>query len=174
MALIYDPHGGSGGSSRDIDMDYDRFRENVLNGGGNHRSHRLWERRCRFLCCSWGICGSGDELHRRAFQDVGKIMSFVFDEDIDLVPTDIATGLILINLKSVASRGVEGYLSKKPIIQEDVVEMSGTSSCAVMTPILSPSHHHSPSTVFHFMKYALGSYGWPWLLLLLLALLQSK
>lgn len=89
-------------------------------------------------------------------------MAFVFDQDIDLVPTDIAAGLIVINLKaqaeacSLKSTGVGSNWSRTQL--DDVL---GNSSEQVM-PV---PPWNNPSLVSHYMKYALGSYGWPWFLM---------
>ena len=93
VAIVFDPSGVTI-SSQDMDMDYDRFQA-VINGGHKSDHQKIWERRCRFLLCS---CFGGDEVHRHAFKDVGKLLACVFEDDMDLVPTDIAAGLIIINL----------------------------------------------------------------------------
>lgn len=91
-------------------------------------------------------------------QDVGKIMAYVFDQEIDLVPTDIAAGLIVINLKAQAEASeLKGRRGGGP--SKSFLDSSGSSDVAQIT-----SNWNSPMTVTHFMKYALGSYGWPWFL----------
>ncbi|ODM93660.1 Sn1-specific diacylglycerol lipase beta [Orchesella cincta] len=91
MGVAFDPLGGKAHSFED--MDYERFQSSVLHGNSHTK---LWERRCKFIMCS---CVGIDETHRRAFRDIGKIVGYLF-EDVDLVPSDLAAGLVLLNLKN--------------------------------------------------------------------------
>ncbi len=47
--------------------------------------------RCKVLCC----CVGCDEQSKNAFKDIAEIMANFF-QGLDLVPTDIAAGLILL------------------------------------------------------------------------------
>lgn len=53
----------------------------------------LWESRCRFLCC----CFARSHENQEMFAGIAELMASVFDAR-DLVPSDIAAGMILLNL----------------------------------------------------------------------------
>lgn len=89
-------------------------------------------------------------------------MAFVFDEEIDLVPTDIAAGLIVINLKAQAEANELKITGQGP--SSSSREHVFLEESEVVAPLPPPSDWNSPNSVYHFMKYALGSYGWPWFL----------
>lgn len=155
MAVAFDPLGGKSPSFDE--MDYERFEQSVLHGNSHTK---LWERRCKIIMCS---CIGIDETHRRAFRDIGKIMGYLFEED--LVPSDLAAGLIVLNLKKNAALQIQNR--GNPEIED------GESPVCGLPPksknFLEESSYecdsdrwHSPAIVAHFMKYALGSYGWPW------------
>ncbi|CAL8110760.1 unnamed protein product [Orchesella dallaii] len=152
MWLAFDPLGGKAHSFEE--MDYERFQHSVLHGNSHTK---LWERRCKFLMCS---CIGIDETHRRAFRDIGKIVGYLF-EDIDLVASDLAAGLVLLNLKNNAalnslqrsSPGQDAPISGSPKTKNFLEESSYE---------FETDRWHSPGVVAHVMKYALGSYGWPW------------
>lgn len=157
MMVAFDPLGGKSPSFEE--MDYERFEQSVLHG--NHQT-KLWERRCKIIMCS---CIGIDETHRRAFRDIGKIMGYLFEED--LVPSDLAAGLIVLNLKksgalanippAVSPGGSEDH-------EDDVVCSSpkGKNFLEESSYEVVSDRWHSPQLIAHFMKYALGSYGWPW------------
>ena len=193
IALFFDPLGSSSKSNDDID--YERFETGLR----STKNTKLWERRCRVLMCS---CMGNDEMSRDAFKELGskslndlninyyciskykllvdyllfsEIMSLLF-EDINLVPSDLAAGLIILNLKSKAEaerRNLEGIrvegdsddtepfpvTSEPNYTQNYKFNMSVASSIVVLN-----DPWNTPQRVSHFMKYALGSYGWPWFL----------
>ena len=53
---------------------------------------QLWEKRCRWLCCFFA---GRDDQYLSAVSDIADILASEL-HDIDLVPSDIAVGLILL------------------------------------------------------------------------------
>ena len=53
---------------------------------------QLWEKRCRWLCCFFA---GRDDQYLSAVSDIADILASEF-HDLDLVPSDIAVGLILL------------------------------------------------------------------------------
>lgn len=154
MAVAFDPLGGKSPSFDELD--YERFEQSAVHGNSHTK---LWERRCKILMCS---CIGVDETHRRAFRDIGKIMGYLF-EDVDLVPSDLAAGLVVLNLKnngmlnsmqrSAATRDREGdgnvgELVVDPPKAKNFLEES-SYECET-------DRWHAPSLISHIMKYALG------------------
>ncbi|XP_055874911.1 diacylglycerol lipase-beta-like isoform X2 [Biomphalaria glabrata] len=111
----------------------------------------VWEKRCRLLCC----CVAHREDMGAAFAEIGKIVADFF-KDLDLVPTDIAAGLILVQEKQVHS---DGQL-RVVVTSNDASEIQSTSS--QLEPSLpQPKSWMTIFNMAHYMKYAMGSYGWP-------------
>jgi sn1-specific diacylglycerol lipase len=104
-----------------------------------------------------------------------EIMSMLF-EDVDLVPSDLAAGLFILNLKSKAEaerRNLEGVVvdgggdevdsfsvtNAENYKQNLKFNISVSSSVGILN-----DPWNTPQIISHFMKFALGSYGWPWYL----------
>lgn len=79
-------------------------------------------------------------------------MAFVFDPDIDLVPTDIAAGLIVINVKA--------QVEASQLKSQQTTSSSGKTVLEESSVVLPIDEWLSPPIAHHFMKYALASYGW--------------
>lgn len=86
-------------------------------------------------------------------------------QDVDLVPTDIAAGLILIQhqqmcrgreLMSVRVEGTAGQ--SQPDGPRPAISVMSSANCPV------PESWMTVKMMSHFMRYALGSYGWPFYL----------
>ncbi|XP_046382203.2 diacylglycerol lipase-beta-like isoform X4 [Haliotis rufescens] len=121
---------------------------------------KVWEMRCRLLCC----CVAFKQDNRDAFTDVSKLVADFF-QDVDLVPTDIAAGLILIQhqqmcrgreLMSVRVEGTAGQ--SQPDGPRPAISVMSSANCPV------PESWMTVKMMSHFMRYALGSYGWPFYL----------
>ncbi|XP_069123504.1 diacylglycerol lipase-beta-like isoform X2 [Argopecten irradians] len=62
---------------------------------------KTWERRCKVLCC----CVSCDDQSHDAFTEIAKLLTDFFQNvELDLVATDIAAGLILVNREQEVSQ----------------------------------------------------------------------
>lgn len=104
----------------------------------------LWEKRCRWLCCFFA---GRDDQYLSAVSDIADILASEL-HDVDLVPSDIAVGLILLQdeqEQEQAERRTKGEILQKgtPVNLSDSKEKSLVCDAA------------------YFMKFALGSYGWP-------------
>ncbi|KAH9514419.1 hypothetical protein Btru_025200 [Bulinus truncatus] len=147
IAMVFDPFGHTK-KRRLTDASLDDSGREVTDIPSISPSE-VWERRCRLLCC----CVSKEDAGT-ALADVGKIVAEFF-RDLDLVATDIAAGLMLVQRTQAYS---DSHLRA-------VVSSSSDEAASSSTP-LDP-HLPQPKswmTIFnmaHFMKYAMGSYGWP-------------
>lgn len=110
-------------------------------------------------------------------------MSFLFDE-VDLVPSDIAAGLVILHLKNQleaesALREVVVPKESNDDLTADISSPNHRNWNASQSPIRSQPQQtltlelsvvvpndpwNTPQIITHFMKYALGCYGWPWFL----------
>ncbi|XP_035694884.1 diacylglycerol lipase-beta-like [Branchiostoma floridae] len=101
---------------------------------------RVWENRCKVLCC----CAGFDEHSQNAFSDVAQIIADFF-KDVDLTPSDIAAGLALLQEDQ-----------DRHCISRDPMSIVTTQ----------PQPHRDPrledlGLVAHYMKFAMAAYGWP-------------
>ncbi|GFN98243.1 Sn1-specific diacylglycerol lipase beta [Plakobranchus ocellatus] len=122
---------------------------------GGSSAHKLWENRCRLLCC----CIACHSDTQEAFTEVGKIVANFF-QDLDLVPTDIAAGLMLVLQQQ---QEAEVSLSEVRIVN------SGPSGSRTAVDLISAGSEQQPTpkiwmtipNLAYYMRYAMGSYGWP-------------
>lgn len=129
VMLVFDPLGHHYISSQGTDTVDAR---SPLEVGFEQRT-RIWEWRCKFLCCSccsskeehlngypkrfvkkktkYSTCSTGACCSRSgdnasindAFSDVAEVLTTLF-HDLDLVPSDIAAGLLLLHLRTKRGR----------------------------------------------------------------------
>ncbi|XP_014672368.1 PREDICTED: sn1-specific diacylglycerol lipase beta-like [Priapulus caudatus] len=181
-----------------------------------HEAAKVWETRCRLLCC----CAGNDEHSKAAFSDIAKLFATFF-EGVDLVPSDIAAGLVLLQIQqekqkrwntiqakrtaAAASRsepsvqrplrgdpaqiqdgGTDAGLSASTSPEGAAVAASGVdvglsaSTSAGAAPegaavaaegasgvdvrpgaSTAPKEWMNVRNATHFVKFALGVYGWP-------------
>ena len=88
--------------------------------GDNMGSHyiRLWERRCRILCCA----SSKDETSLEALRNVADVLASIF-EDNELVASDIAAALVLLRLR-------QKYEEKKHKKEEEAEAAAAAASAS--------------------------------------------
>lgn len=104
---------------------------------------KLWERRCRLLCC----CFAGrDDQYLSAVSDIADILASGL-HDVDVVPSDVAVGLILLREeqdREDRQNRAKGEMAQKgtPVNLNDPKEKSLVEDAA------------------YFIKFAVGSYGW--------------
>ncbi|KAI9563691.1 hypothetical protein GHT06_011155 [Daphnia sinensis] len=156
VMLVFDPLGHHYTSSQGTDTVDAR---SPLEVGFEQRT-RIWEWRCKFLCCSCCACcsRSGDNTSvNDAFSDVAEVLTTLF-HDLDLVPSDIAAGLLLLHLRTKRGREEVRLRRMSNQIRRPITE----------PPPVMRSHEAydwmNPFTAHVYMKYALGSYGWMWYL----------
>lgn len=163
ILIVFDPLGGKRDSGS-------------LQGADNAK--KVWEIRCKLLCC----CMGRDEQSGDAFNGVAQLFSNFF-KGVDLVPTDIAVGLLLVHreqerkalrISSVAietstprpasgerlsvntSNGIE-----RPITDADITDSHQIARPLSNTSLPTPKPWMTTELMHHYMKFAMASYGWP-------------
>uniref|UniRef100_A0A8B9I7G5 Diacylglycerol lipase-beta n=2 Tax=Anser TaxID=8842 RepID=A0A8B9I7G5_9AVES len=137
VLIVFDPLGGkktfylTDGVNRNLESSQSgQLLFNVKN-----TATRVWEKRIRLMCC----CIVQDDDHRVAFTSIAELFRNYFS-DTDLVPSDIAAGLILLHQE-------QDKMESCPKEPEEVL-------C------------HSPSSLLenaaHYMLFAAAAYGWPY------------
>lgn len=106
------------------------------------KAYALWKERCKLLTC---YCVR-DSNAQNAFEDISKIFASFF-WDLDLVPSDVFAGLVLL------------YRKHEPMVATEGSSVEGRSS-----PLPPPSWMNLTSAS-HYVKYANAVYGWPMVLL---------
>ncbi|GFR34166.1 sn1-specific diacylglycerol lipase beta [Trichonephila clavata] len=171
IILVFDPVGsyrnnGSGHRVADVERGEPQALYINLNAANAEKARKVWEWQIRLFCC---CCGNQDEQSRSAYSEISKLFTSQF-EDVDLVPSDIAAGLILLQQKQSAENGnrvstsqhSENFSVQSPdsLTSTGAVQGSIISSPGVFTP---PANQFwmTPELACHFMKFAEGSYGWP-------------
>ncbi|XP_063446477.1 diacylglycerol lipase-beta-like isoform X1 [Mytilus trossulus] len=125
--------------------------------GASSSAINKWEKRCKIICC----CVAGSEKNTGAFNAISQILADYF-KDVDLVPTDIAAGLILVH------KDQEKQISDLPCISYDTFtngsanRSNGQASTSITEEcIVKPKPWMTTKMMFHYMRYASASYGWP-------------
>ena len=94
-----------------------------------------------------------------------ELMSYLVG-DIDLVPSDLAAGLIILHLKSQAESNTKEFERAKDsspaVVSSEPPRIIDELERTVQIPT---DIWNSQEYIAHFMKFALGSYGWPWYVL---------
>uniref|UniRef100_A0A6B2EG71 Diacylglycerol lipase-alpha n=1 Tax=Phlebotomus kandelakii TaxID=1109342 RepID=A0A6B2EG71_9DIPT len=113
-----------------------------------------WDHRCRLLFC----CMGSSERNRNSFTDIARLLSDFF-RDLDVVPSDVVAGLVLLRKFQKLEReavvrqrknGTYEFLSGAPITEK-------TQFLA-----LNDSRDYDFfQTVIHYMYFAQSAYGWP-------------
>ncbi|XP_040564209.1 diacylglycerol lipase-alpha [Lepeophtheirus salmonis] len=114
-----------------------------------------WDHRCHLLFCC--MSSSKSPNSRTSFADIAKLLSEFF-QDLDVVPSDVIVGLILLRKRQQLRR-------LKTLHQKEYVYLflSGVK----VTPDTrfldkkKPSDLSLLADITHFMHYAVGVYGWP-------------
>ncbi|KAG5681216.1 hypothetical protein PVAND_010670 [Polypedilum vanderplanki] len=113
-----------------------------------------WNQRCKLLFC----CMGSSDRSRNSFTDIARLLSDFF-RDLDVVPTDVVAGLVLLRKFQKLEReaivrqrrhGIYEYLSGVPITER-------TKFLALND---SRDYEHFQS-IIHYMYFAMASYGWP-------------
>ncbi|BFZ06737.1 hypothetical protein BsWGS_09776 [Bradybaena similaris] len=149
ILVVFDPT-GSAHQRQSISCSMSSGQESELTMGEVSTS-KVWETRCRVLCC----CIACNPDTKQAFIDVSKVVAAFF-KDIDLVPTDVAAGLVLVQKQQLDS-------------DSQLASVVTTGSSAAGQPIIVRPDNAVPEpkpwmtipNMLHYMKYAMGSYGWP-------------
>lgn len=92
-------------------------------------------------------CCPGGTSNQQAFSEIAKSMAALF-HDVDLVPSDIAAGLILLHSEQNRKNKEDGQTIRE-IIEERLVDKQDTETWERFNESV------------YFYHYAMGSYGWP-------------
>ena len=124
-------------------------------GGRDVKSHtrdetydRKWFRRCRWMCCC--VIGRNEpqegSYEFEVFESVSRTMSAIF-QNIDLTPSDVTEGLVLMNLKQTAKR------NRLRTVTTDTKEMP-----LLKIPVGEVDRDHV-KRMLDYSKYYLAVYG---------------
>ncbi|NXU99624.1 DGLB lipase, partial [Cettia cetti] len=145
VVIVFDPLGGKktfylpDGASRNLESSHSgQLLYNVKSS-----ATRVWEKRIRLLCC----CIVQDDDHRVAFTSIAELFRSYFS-DTDLVPSDIAAGLILLHQE-------QDKMENCPKEPEEVLCHSPAS---LMVDDLDVELENAA----HYMLFAAAAYGWPY------------
>lgn len=114
-----------------------------------------WQNRCRFLFC----CSAPSDRNRNSFADIARLLSDFF-RDLDVVPSDVIVGLVLLRKFQ--------KIERKAIVEQrknDTYEFLSGVAVTPRTQFLSLHEDGADlemfQTVIHFAHFAVKAYGWP-------------
>ncbi|XP_043282048.1 diacylglycerol lipase-alpha isoform X6 [Venturia canescens] len=117
-----------------------------------------WDNRCRLLFC----CMGNSDRNRNSFTDIARLLSDFF-RDLDVVPSDVVAGLVLLRKFQKIER--ELIVKQK---KNDTYEFLSGVPVTPRTKFLSLTEDgdlgHFQAAI-HYMHFALAAYGWPLFLL---------
>lgn len=132
--------------------------------GSSHRNWRhrkavreyqdSWNKRCRLLFCCMGT----NDRNRNSFTEIAKLLSDFF-RDLDVVPSDVVAGLVLLRKFQRQERLVIAHQKGN-----DTYQFLSGVAVTPSTRFLDVNHPNVCDAVMaitHYMHYALGVYGWP-------------
>ncbi|XP_015498367.1 sn1-specific diacylglycerol lipase beta isoform X1 [Parus major] len=145
VVIVFDPLGGKktfylpDGVSRNLESSQSgQLLYNVKSS-----ATRVWEKRIRLLCC----CIVQDDDHRVAFTSIAELFRNYFS-DTDLVPSDIAAGLILLHQE-------QDKMESCPKEPEEVL-------CHSPSSLVTNDLDVELENAAHYMLFAAAAYGWPY------------
>ncbi|NXH91416.1 DGLB lipase, partial [Edolisoma coerulescens] len=145
VVIVFDPLGGKKtfylpeGVSRNLESSQSgQLLYNVKSS-----ATRVWEKRIRLLCC----CIVQDDDHRVAFTSIAELFRNYFS-DTDLVPSDIAAGLILLHQE-------QDKMENCPKEPEEVL-------CHSPSSLVTDDLDVELENAAHYMLFAAAAYGWPY------------
>ncbi|XP_060599676.1 diacylglycerol lipase-beta-like isoform X2 [Ruditapes philippinarum] len=169
IGVVFDPLGALHQKSDGGQHQRDSADKEISNS-----AKRVWETRCRILCC----CVGCDEQSTNAFSGIAEIFSNFF-QGVDLVPTDVACGLILVHreqereantLMSIRIEAPQRSISQSGMSHNEQQYMQRPLSASSSTSALpstgdpgipTPKPWMTVEMLAHYMKFAMASYGWP-------------
>ncbi|XP_041362272.1 diacylglycerol lipase-beta-like isoform X2 [Gigantopelta aegis] len=121
---------------------------------------KIWERRCRLLCC----CVACNKNNQNAFTDISRLVAEFF-KDVDLVPTDIAAGLLLVlrqqRLVKESLGAVIVDVTSSERAESQRADGQSQPMRNGMIGFTRPELWMNIKLMSYYMKFALASYGWP-------------
>uniref|UniRef100_A0A0A9W875 Diacylglycerol lipase-alpha n=1 Tax=Lygus hesperus TaxID=30085 RepID=A0A0A9W875_LYGHE len=117
-----------------------------------------WDHRCRLLFC----CIRNSDRTKNSFTDIARLLSDFF-RDLDVVPSDVVAGLVLLRKYQKLERETNVREHKNDTYEY----LSGVAVTprTKFLPLGDIRHYRHFEAVVHFMHYALAAYGWPMLLM---------
>ncbi|KAK3855217.1 hypothetical protein Pcinc_038364, partial [Petrolisthes cinctipes] len=146
-------------SMRDSNTKFQYRRSGNRNRNWRHRKvlrayQDKWDHRCRlFFCCM----GKSDEA-RNSFSDIARLLSEFF-RDLDVVPSDVVAGLVLLRKYQ--------KLNRQDIVKSSKNDVYEFLSGVPITPrsrflqLSSLEGKEEFEKIVHYMRFALAIYGWP-------------
>ncbi|XP_052816951.1 diacylglycerol lipase-beta-like isoform X2 [Mya arenaria] len=124
------------------------------------RTTKQWEKRCKCMF----MCARGDGEDTSVFATLAELSADYF-KGVDLVPSDVIAGLILLSRKQERKRQqwrvyVNETENKRPM--EDTVDSPGI----LLEETRAPPPWMTLDLMSHYLRFAIGSYGWPFYLTL--------
>ncbi|XP_018373290.1 PREDICTED: sn1-specific diacylglycerol lipase alpha isoform X1 [Trachymyrmex cornetzi] len=113
-----------------------------------------WDNRCRVLFC----CMGNSDRNRNSFADIARLLSDFF-RDLDVVPSDVVAGLVLLR----KFQKIERELIVKQRKNDTYEFLSGvpvTSRTKFLSLTEDGDLGHFQLAI-HYMHFALAAYGWP-------------
>lgn len=134
---------------------------------------KQWEKRCKCMF----MCAMGDDRSAGVFATLAQLSADYF-KGVDLVPTDVLAGLVLLSRKQerkrqqlqiVTSEGTDkryhGMKEKTRNVQRPLEDIPDSTTNVIHDIILEcqtrPGDWMTLESMSHYLKYAIGSYGWP-------------
>lgn len=113
-----------------------------------------WNHRCRLLFC----CMGSTEQNRNSFADIARLLSDFF-RDLDVVPSDVIAGLVLLRKFQILEREAIVRQRKNGTF-EFLSGAAITESTQFLALHQSKDFEHFQN-VIHYMHFAQSAYGWP-------------
>lgn len=150
-------------SMRDTPSKFQYRRSGNRNRNWRHRKvlrayQDSWDHRCRLLFC----CMGNKDDERNSFSDIARLLSEFF-RDLDVVPSDVVAGLVLLRKYQKLNRQ-EIVKSSKNDVYEFLSGVPITPSTRFLQ-LSSPEGKEEFEKIVHYMRFALAIYGWPMFLM---------
>jgi len=116
-----------------------------------------WDHRCKILFCCMGT-----DQYQDSFSEIARLLTDFF-RDLDLVPTDIMAGLVLLR-RDQKSRQETLVRQNETDIYEFLSGVGVTSKTRFLC-LNEAEQLEAFQLTAHYMKFALAAYGWPMYLL---------
>lgn len=113
-----------------------------------------WDQRCKWLLC----CVRGTDRNQNSFADIARLLSDFF-RDLDVVPSDVVAGLVLLRKFQKIER--ESIVNQRKNDTYDFLSGVAVTSQTRFLALHDPQHYNHFQDVIHYMHFALGAYGWP-------------
>ncbi|XP_071671212.1 diacylglycerol lipase-beta isoform X3 [Patagioenas fasciata] len=145
VVIVFDPLGGKKTFylTDSLNRNLESSQSGQLLYNVKNTATRVWEKRIRLLCC----CIVQDDDHRVAFTSIAELFRTYFS-DTDLVPSDIAAGLILLHQE-------QDKMENCPKEPEEVL-------CHSPSSLVTDDLDVELENAAHYMLFAAAAYGWPY------------